>query len=133
MSFEVPTDLQYTREHEWVRRDAVGLRVGVTDYAQDQLGDALFVELPNPGSTARAGERFGEIESSKSVSDLVSPVDGTIIEINESLKNNPELVNTDPYGEGWLIVVEAPTDEATDQLLTAEEYLAHIESSSQVT
>lgn len=126
MAFEVPKDLQYTQDHEWVRMENGRVRIGVTDYAQDQLGDALFVELPEVGSTVHAGERFGEIESSKSVSDLISPAGGTVLEINQSLKNDPELVNSAPYGEGWLILLEPAGDGDTVDLIGAEEYVALI-------
>lgn len=126
MAFEVPKDLQYTQDHEWIRMENGRVRIGVTDYAQDQLGDALFVELPEVGSTVHAGERFGEIESSKSVSDLISPAGGTVLEINQSLKNDPELVNSAPYGEGWLILLEPAGGGDTVDLIGAEEYVALI-------
>jgi glycine cleavage system H protein len=124
----LPEDLKYTAEHEWLRRGDGGLRVGITDYAQDQLGDIVYVSLPEVGATVTAGEAVGELESTKSVSDVYAPVAGTVTAINEALDAQPELVNSDPYGEGWLFEVEASEEGAEDALLDAGGYQAAIES-----
>ena len=115
-----PEDLKYTKEHEWVRREGDIVYIGITDYAQDQLGDIVFVDIPTVGETLDANEVFGTIEVVKTVSDLFLPISGEILEDNEAVEDNPELVNEDPYGEGWLIKVQ-PTNEADfDDLLDAE-------------
>jgi glycine cleavage system H protein len=106
---DVPEELKYTSEHEWVRVDGDRLTVGITDFAQDALGDVVYVDVPETGTQVRAGESFGEVESTKSVSDLFAPVSGTVLESNALLGDAPELVNRDPYGEGWMIVL-APSD-----------------------
>lgn len=108
---EIPADLQYTEEHEWVLRTGDDtVRVGITDYAQSALGDVVFVQLPDVGSEVTAGESFGEVESTKSVSDLYAPLTAKVVAVNGDLEGNPQLVNSDPYGEGWL--VELQTDAA---------------------
>lgn len=119
----VPTDLRYTREHEWAKLEGDGrITVGITDYAQDQLGDIVFLDLPGVGDGVTGGEPLGEIESTKSVSDLYSPVTGTVAEINLEARDNPAVINQDPYGEGWMLRL-APDDPAEYQgLLKAEEY-----------
>ncbi len=117
---DVPDDRRYTREHEWARPDDERIVIGITDYAQDQLGDVVFVQLPEPGTEVQAGEPLGEVESTKSVSDVYSPVSGTVVEKNEEVESNPELVNGDPYGDGWLVVVEPAGDES--ELLDAVAY-----------
>lgn len=107
----VPDDLHYTAEHEWVRpTDAAVLRVGITDYAQAALGDVVFVQLPEVGATVTAGESFGEVESTKSVSDLFAPVTAKVVAVNEDLASSPELVNSDPYGAGWLVDLRVDAD-----------------------
>lgn len=107
----VPDDLHYTADHEWVRpTDAAVLRVGITDYAQAALGDVVFVQLPEVGATVTAGESFGEVESTKSVSDLFAPVTAKVVAVNEDLASSPELVNSDPYGAGWLVDLRVDTD-----------------------
>ncbi|MFY9921942.1 MAG: glycine cleavage system protein GcvH [Mycobacterium sp.] len=114
---EIPPDLTYTSEHEWVQR--VGddtVRVGITDFAQSSLGDVVFVQLPDVGSDVTAGESFGEVESTKSVSDLYSPVTAKVVAINGDLEGNPQLVNSDPYGDGWLVELQADTDSLEDGL-----------------
>lgn len=122
----IPEDLQYTKDHEWVRAEGETVRVGVTDYAQDALGDIVFVTLPEVGSHVSAGQACGEIESTKSVSDLYAPVTGTVVERNESLDSSPELVNSDPYGEGWMYELR-PTDEAAvEGLLDVEGYTSQL-------
>jgi glycine cleavage system H protein len=123
-----PEDLQYTKDHEWVRQDGETLRVGVTDYAQDALGDIVFVTLPEAGSHVTAGEACGEIESTKSVSDVYAPVTGTVTERNEALDSAPELVNSDPYGEGWMLAIRPDDASATDGLLDAAAYQAGLDS-----
>jgi glycine cleavage system H protein len=101
----IPEDLQYTKDHEWVRDEGDTVRVGVTDYAQDALGDIVFVTLPDNGTQVTAGETCGEVESTKSVSDLYAPVTGTVVERNDALDSAPELVNSDPYGDGWMLII----------------------------
>jgi glycine cleavage system H protein len=119
----IPDDLRYTPEHEWVRTTGDGtVRVGVTDYAQESLGDIVFVQLPEPGSTVEAGEPLGEIESTKSVSDLFAPVAGTVSVRNDDLDAQPELVNTDPYGEGWMVEITVSDPSTLDGLLDAKAY-----------
>ncbi|MGH2693735.1 MAG: glycine cleavage system protein GcvH [Actinomycetota bacterium] len=124
---EVPEDRRYSREHEWARADDDRVVVGITDYAQDQLGDVVFVSLPEPGSDVRAGQPLGEVESTKSVSDVFSPVTGVVLEKNTEVEENPELINSDPYGRGWLVAIEPKGEEGPDELLSAEEYRALIE------
>ncbi len=127
----VPDDLRYTAEHEWVGQSGGSpgnVRVGITDFAQDQLGDIVYVSLPEVGATVTAGEAIGELESTKSVNDVYAPVNGRVAARNESLDATPELVNSDPYGEGWMLEIE-PADEADiGGLLDAEAYRAEIET-----
>src|SRR5688572_33503856 len=106
---EVPEDLRYTSDHEWVRQEDGRVRIGITDYAQDALGDVVFVQLPEPGSKVESGATFSEVESTKSVSDIYAPVAGTVVEVNDELGDSPQRLNEDPYGEGWICVIE-PTD-----------------------
>jgi glycine cleavage system H protein len=122
-----PEDLKYTAEHEWVKAGEGPARVGITDYAQDQLGDIVFVQLPEVGATVRAGDTCGELESTKSVSDLYAPVTGTVTAVNEALSDQPDLINTDPYGEGWLIDVDVDDDDEVNGLMDAETYQAQLE------
>ncbi|HEX6887805.1 MAG TPA: glycine cleavage system protein GcvH [Candidatus Nanopelagicales bacterium] len=122
-----PDDLRYTPEHEWVRREGPSaLRFGITAYAAEALGDVVFVQLPAEGAVLVAGEPCGEVESTKSVSDLFAPVDGSVVAVNTELEGAPELVNAEPYGEGWMVDVECGSaqaaDAAWDALLTAEQY-----------
>ena len=123
---EIPADLRYTPEHEWVRRTGDGtVRVGITDFAQSSLGDVVYVQLPDVGSEVAAGESFGEVESTKSVSDLYAPVTATVIAVNGDLESNPQLVNSDPYGQGWLLELEADDDtleQGLSALLDADAY-----------
>lgn len=117
----IPKDLRYTKDHEWVRVTGSVVRVGITDYAQDALGDVVFVQLPDVGSVLSAEQGLGEIESTKSVSDVYAPVAGKVVAVNDALVDQPELLNSDPYGEGWICEIEvAQFDES--QLLSAEEY-----------
>lgn len=122
----VPTNLKYTSEHEWIRVEGDIAYVGITDYAQAQLGDIVFVDIQTEGETLAAGDVFGTIEVVKTVSDLFLPVAGEVLEQNETLADQPELVNTDPYGEGWLIKIKPATDADYDALLDAEGYKAVI-------
>jgi glycine cleavage system H protein len=119
---EVPENLRYTSEHEWVDLAGGNARVGITDYAQDALGDVVYVDLPTAGKAFQANEVFGEIESTKSVSELYTPLSGKIVEINGALTDHPELVNSDPYGEGWLCVFEVDDADEYDGLLSASAY-----------
>ena len=117
-----PEDLKYTREHEWARVEGERATVGITDYAQEALGDIVYVDLPAAGTAVSAGERFGEVESTKSVSDIYSPVSGTIVERNDDLDKSPEIINSDPYGRGWLVVVQVGDPSELDGLMDAEAY-----------
>jgi glycine cleavage system H protein len=117
-----PSELKYTKEHEWVRLEADVGTVGITDYAQDQLGDIVFVELPAAGKAVKQMEKFGEIESVKAVSELYSPVTGEVVEANAALAGQPELVNDDPYGEGWMLRIRLSDPGEIDKLLSAQEY-----------
>ena len=119
---EFPADLRYTKEHEWVRAEGPRLRVGITDFAQDALGDVVYVDLPEVGTEVTADLPMGEVESTKSVSDVFCPVSGTIVERNPSLEDRPELVNEHPYGDGWLLVLEPADLGDLDRLLDAEAY-----------
>lgn len=123
----VPENLRYSEDHEWVRVEGGRVVVGVTDYAQDALGDVVFVELPVVGAEVEAGATFSEVESTKSVSDIFAPVAGKVVEVNEDLAENPELVNEDPYGEGWICVIEMVDAGQTESLLDAEAYKSLIE------
>ena len=124
---DVPGDLRYTREHEWVRAGTDGATIGITDYAQDQLGDIVYVQLPEPGAAVEQFGRMGEIESVKSVSDLFSPLSGEVTERNAAVQDTPELVNQDPYGAGWLIKVRLSNEGQIESLLSAEDYAALVE------
>lgn len=117
-----PEDLRYTEEHEWARADGNRVTVGITHYAQDSLGDVVYVDLPATGTRVEAGQPFGEVESTKSVSDLYAPVNGTIVERNEALESSPELVNSEPYGQGWMVVIEVDDVAAVERLLSAQDY-----------
>ena len=121
-----PTNVKYTKEHEWIRLEGDVAYVGITDYAQEQLGDIVFVDIPTEGETLAADEVFGTIEVVKTTSDLFLPVTGEILEQNEALADQPELVNQDPYGEGWLIKIKPTADADFDSLLDAEAYKALI-------
>ena len=124
---EFPEELRYTKEHEWARAEGDRVRVGITDFAQDALGDVVYVDLPQVGARVEADQPFGEVESTKSVSDVFSPLAGTILERNQLIDDRPELVNEQPYGDGWLVVV-APDDLADlERLLDAEAYRAFTE------
>ena len=124
---EFPTDLRYTREHEWVRADGVRATVGITDYAQDALGDVVYVQLPDVGANVVASASCCEVESTKSVSEVYAPVTGTIVEVNDALTETPELVNQAPFGDGWIFVVELADGAEVETLLDAAAYRAFVE------
>ena len=123
----IPDDLQYTKSHEWVRAENGTVTIGITDHAQEELGDVVFVELPDVGDTIGSGDSFGTVESVKAVSDLYTPVGGEVVEVNSSLEDAPEKINDDPYGEGW--IVKLSTSEEAD-LLSPEEYEKVVEEES---
>ena len=124
----IPTDLRYSREHEWVRVDGPTARIGITDFAQESLGDVVFVQLPEDGLEIVAGASASEIESTKSVSDVYVPVSGAVSAVNSALAETPELVNSDPYGEGWILEVTLIDPSEVDGLLDADAYRAFIEA-----
>ena len=126
----LPDDLKYTKEHEWISLDGNVVTIGVTDYAQEQLGDIVYVEFPKEGELVNNGETFGVLESVKAVSDTYSPVTGKIVEVNEPLADTPETVNEDCYGEGWLIKVELDSTTEMDAFMDAEAYKAFVEEES---
>ena len=116
-------EIKYTEEHEWVQRTSDDVvRIGITDYAQQQLGDVVFVQLPDVGQQVAAGESMGEVESTKSVSEIYAPVSGTVSARNDKLGDEPELINSDPYGDGWLVEIELADPDAVDELLDAQSY-----------
>ena len=124
---EFPDDLRYTREHEWARRRDGKVVVGITDFAQDQLGDVVYVELPDVGDQVKKGESFGVVESTKAVSELFAPASGKVVEVNAPLKDAPETINEDPYEEGWMIVIEPSDPKELDSLLDPKAYKAFVE------
>jgi glycine cleavage system H protein len=121
---EFPEDLRYTKEHEWARTEGARVRVGITDFAQDALGDVVYIDLPEIGATVEAEQPLGEVESTKSVSDVFSPVSGTIAERNPLIEEHPELVNQQPYGDGWLVVIEPTEPAQVEALMDAKAYRA---------
>lgn len=122
----IPTNLKYTKEHEWIRVEGNNAVIGITDYAQGELGEIVFVEVETVGETLEEGTVFGTVEAVKTVSELFMPVDGVVEEVNPALEDAPELVNNDPYGEGWMIKITLADAAQVDQLMTAEEYAALI-------
>ena len=122
----VPSGLKYSNEHVWVKKEGDNFRIGITDHAKDELGDIVFVELPDVGDQLATTDTFGSVESVKTVSELYAPISLVVVEVNEELEDSPELVNESPYENGWLIVVEATNEEELDQLLTAERYQGFI-------
>jgi glycine cleavage system H protein len=127
----VPGDLQYTKSHEWVRVEGDVATIGITDHAQDELGDVVFVELPEQGATLEAGDSFGAVESVKAVSDLYAPVGGEVVEVNGTLEDSPEKINEDPYGEGWILKLRTSGDgSAGGDLLSADDYEKLLEEES---
>jgi len=123
---EFPEDLRYTREHEWVLVEGNIATIGITDYAQDQLGDVVYVELPAVGDKVSREDAFGVVESVKAVSDVYAPVSGEVVEVNDDLTENPGMINEDPYGDGWFIKVEMSDPSELEELMSAEEYRAYI-------
>jgi glycine cleavage system H protein len=124
---DFPEDLRYTREHEWAKKKGTSLVIGITDFAQDQLGDVVFVELPAVGDVFKKGESFGVVESTKAVSELFAPLSGKVVEVNDPLTDAPEAINSDPYEEGWMIVVEPSEPSELDALMDAKAYRAFVE------
>lgn len=123
----VPEELRYSSDHEWIRVDGNKITLGITDYAQDALGDVVFVDVPDVGTAVTVGASFSEVESTKSVSDIYSPVTGSIVEVNAELGDEPERLNDDPYGEGWICVIELADPTELDQLMDAAGYTALVE------
>jgi glycine cleavage system H protein len=123
----VPDDLRFTKDHEWARLEGNRVRMGITDYAQDALGDVVFVQLPDPGATFGEGETLSEVESTKSVSDIYAPLSGTVAEVNTELVDSPQRLNEDPYGEGWICVIELTDPASYTALLDADAYRRLIE------
>ncbi|MFM2114532.1 MAG: glycine cleavage system H-protein [Actinomycetota bacterium] len=121
---QVPADLVYSSDHEWIRRNGSTVRIGITDYAQDALGDVVFVQVPSVGVSVAKGQSFSEVESTKSVSDIYAPVSGTVTAVNDALGSTPELVNSDPYGEGWICEIEISNEADFGDLLDAAGYSA---------
>jgi glycine cleavage system H protein len=126
---EFPEDLRYTKEHEWVRLEGTRARVGITDFAQDALGDVVYVDLPEVGARVQAQQPLGEVESTKSVSDVYTPLTGSVTQRNPLVEDRPELVNEQPYGDGWLVVIEVEDPTAADSLLDAAAYRSMVEGS----
>jgi glycine cleavage system H protein len=118
----IPDDLRYTSDHEWVAPGSGAVKVGITHFAQDALGDIVYVQLPETGTAVEAGESLGEVESTKSVSEIYAPITGTVSARNEKLTDEPELINSDPYGDGWLVAIEPADPAAVDALLDANGY-----------
>lgn len=127
---EFPEDLKYTREHEWVSIEGSVATIGITDHAQEQLGDVVFVELPGVGDRIEKADAFGVVESTKAVSDVYAPLSGEVTEVNDDLPDNPELINEDPYGDGWMVKVAIGDKADLDELMTADEYRKFIEESA---
>ena len=125
----IPEDLRYTSEHEWVATGPAPVKVGITDFAQDALGDIVFVQLPDPGTSVEDGQTLGEVESTKSVSEIYAPISGTVVARNDQLAEEPELVNSDPYGAGWLVQIDPADPGAIEDLLDADAYRALTERS----
>jgi glycine cleavage system H protein len=125
---KIPENLRYTKDHEWAEQRGGTVRIGITDFAQASLGDVVMVELPKVGDTLTAGKAFGSVESPKSVSDLYAPVSGTVTAINEALDGNPEKVNEDPYGDGWIVEMTPASEADLESLLDAAAYGAHLEA-----
>ena len=121
---QIPENLRYSSDHEWILVDSNRARIGITDYAQDALGDVVYVQLPKVGSSVSAGESFGEVESTKSVSDVYAPLSGTVVAVNDALGSSPELLNSDPYGDGWICDIELSQPGQLDALLDAAGYSA---------
>lgn len=124
----IPTDLRYHQEHEWIRLNGAQGTIGISHFAQDALGDIVFIDLPKVGATVKAGQQIGEVESTKTTSTIYTPVSGTIVKVNTDLKDHPETVNADPYGKGWLAVIDLSDPAEVDKLMTAAQYEAFLAS-----
>ncbi len=124
----IPADLRYHQEHEWTRVSGTQATVGISHFAQDALGDIVFIDLPKTGSPVKAGQQIGEVESTKTTSTIYTPVSGTIVKVNADLKDHPEVVNSDPYGKGWMVVIELSNAGEIDKLMTAAQYEAFLSS-----
>jgi glycine cleavage system H protein len=122
----IPADLRYHKEHEWVRVKGKQATVGISDFAQDALGDIVFIDLPKVGAAVKAGQQIGEIESTKTTSTLYTPVSGTLVQVNGELKDHPELINSDPYGKGWMVVIDLSDAGEVDKLMAATQYEAFL-------
>ena len=118
----IPPDLRYHKEHEWVRVSGAQATLGISHFAQDALGDIVFIDMPKPGAAVKAGQQIGEVESTKTTSTIYTPVSGTIAKINTDLKDHPEVVNSDPYGRGWMVVIDLSNANEVDKLMTASQY-----------
>ncbi len=127
MAFKTPVELQYSKSHEWIKIEGEEAAIGISDYAQNSLGDVVYIDLPEAGTELEAGTVFGAIESVKAASDLYMPVAGEILAVNDALLNQPELINSDPYGEGWMIKIRIPAG-TVGRLLSAEAYEKHVDS-----
>ena len=128
---DTPEELQYTKEHEWLMIEGNAARIGITDHAQQELGDVVYVELPDVGKKLDKGESFGSVESVKAVSEIYMPLSGTVTEVNELLADSPEEVNSSPYGDGWMIRIEIADSGQIDQLMTSEEYVTYVEGEAE--
>ena len=128
---EIPEELQYTKEHEWLSIEGDIATVGITDFAQQELGDVVYVELPDEGATFEEGESFGSVESVKAVSEIYMPLSGTVTEVNELLADSPEEVNNSPYGDGWMIRIKIEDESRIDLLLSSDEYITFVEEESE--
>ena len=122
----IPKDLRYHQEHEWVRVSGTQATIGISHFAQDALGDIVFIDMPKVGAVVKAGQQIGEVESTKTTSTIYTPVSGTIAKINADLKDHPELVNSDPYGKGWMVVIDLSSVSEVEKLMTAEQYEAFL-------
>jgi glycine cleavage system H protein len=122
----IPRDLRYHQEHEWVRASGRQATVGISHFAQDALGDIVFIDMPKPGAVVKAGQQIGEVESTKTTSTIYTPVSGTIVKVNADLKDHPEVVNSDPYGKGWIVVIDLSNVAEVENLMTAAQYEAFL-------
>jgi glycine cleavage system H protein len=122
----IPKDLRYHQEHEWVRVSGTQATIGISHFAQDALGDIVFIDMPKVGAVVKAGQQIGEVESTKTTSTIYTPVSGTVVKINADLKDHPEVVNSDPYGKGWMVVVDLSSVSEVEKLMTAEQYEAFL-------
>lgn len=127
----IPADLRYHQEHEWTRLNGTQATVGISHFAQDALGDIVFIDLPKIGTAVKAGQQIGEVESTKTTSTIYTPISGTIVKVNAELKDHPEVVNSDPYGQGWMVVIELTNAAEVDKLMTAAQYETFLSSQKQ--